>query len=117
MPAVSKAISLPISPPEFPKLNAQMWLPFVSYLATKASNEPSAINIFSSQSSKLKSKQKEWKRMKREEASSSSGGGVVRQFLASASSSVADLAKTGLQEVGKGLAKGAVSSVTGVDLV
>ena len=67
-------------------------------------------------STKLKSKQKEWKSMKRNQASSSSGG-VVRQFLASASSSVADMAKTGLQEVGKGLAKGAVSSITGVDLV
>ena len=36
---------------------------------------------------KLKSKQNEWKSMKRSQASSSSGG-VVRQFLASAGSSV-----------------------------
>ena len=65
------------------------------------------------ESMRLRSKQKEWRRMKRNQASSSSGG-VVRQFLSDASSSGADMAKTGLQEVRKGLAKGAISSITGV---
>ena len=41
---------------------------------------------------KLKSKQNEWKSMKRNQASSSSGG-VVRQFLASAGSSVLEAGK------------------------
>ena len=42
---------------------------------------------------KLKSKQNEWKSMKRNQASSSSSGGVVRQFLASAGSSVLEAGK------------------------
>ena len=61
---------------------------------------------------KLKPRQTEWKSMKRNQASSSSGG-VVRQFLASAGSVGADVAKTALQEVGKGVAKGATSALTG----
>ena len=38
---------------------------------------------------------------------------MLRQFLASAGSVGADVAKAALQEVGKGLAKGAVSALTG----
>ena len=47
---------------------------------------------------KLKSKQNEWKSMKRNQASSSSGG-VVRQFLASAGSSVLEAGKEVAKEV------------------
>ena len=47
---------------------------------------------------KLKSKQNEWKSMKRSQASSSSGG-VVRQFLASAGSSVLEAGKEVAKEV------------------
>ena len=50
--------------------------------------------------------------MKRSQASSSSGG-VVRQFPASSGSVGADVANTALQEVGKGVAKGAISALTG----
>ena len=38
---------------------------------------------------------------------------MLRQFLASAGSVASDVAKTALQKVGKGIAKGAVSSITG----
>ena len=62
---------------------------------------------------KLKSKQAEWKSMKRSQASSSSSGGVVRQFPASSGSVGVDVANTALQEVGKGVAKGAISALTG----
>ena len=47
---------------------------------------------------KLKSKQNEWKSMKKSQASSSSGG-VVRQFLASAGSSVLEAGKEVVTEV------------------
>ena len=47
---------------------------------------------------KIKSKQNEWKSMKRNQASSSSGG-VVRQFLASAGSSVLEAGKEVAKEV------------------
>ena len=47
---------------------------------------------------KLKSKQNEWKSMKRNQASSSSGG-LVRQFLASAGSSVLEAGKEVAKEV------------------
>ena len=47
---------------------------------------------------KLKSKQNEWKSMKKSQASSSSGG-VVRQFLASAGSSVLEAGKEVAKEV------------------
>ena len=39
---------------------------------------------------------------------------MLRQFLASAVSTASDVAKTALQEVGKGIAKGAVSAITGI---
>ena len=50
--------------------------------------------------------------MKRSQASSSSGG-IVRQFLASAGSAGVDVVKTALQKVGKGVATGAISALTG----
>ena len=58
---------------------------------------------------KLKSKQNEWKSMKRNQASSSSGG-VVRQFLASAGSSVLEAGK----EVAKEAAIRGARSVLGI---
>ena len=51
-----------------------------------------------SKSKKIKSKQNEWKCMKRNQARSSSGG-VVRQFLASAGSSVLEAGKEAAKEV------------------
>ena len=58
---------------------------------------------------KLKSKQNEWKSMKRNQASSSSGG-VVRQFLASAGSSVLEAGK----EVAKEAAISGARSALGI---
>ena len=56
----------------------------------------------------LNSRIREWRQIKR-----GGGKGLLRQFLASAGSVGADVAKTALQEVGKSLAKGAVSALTG----
>ena len=60
------------------------------------------------ESNLLNSRIREWRQVKR-----GGGKGLLRQFLASAGSVGADVAKTALQEVGKGLAKGAVSALTG----
>ena len=60
------------------------------------------------ESNLLNSRIREWRQVKR-----GGGKGMLRQFLASAGSVGADVAKTALQEVGKGLAKGAVSALTG----
>ena len=60
------------------------------------------------ESNLLNSRIREWRQIKR-----GGGKGMLRQFLASAGSVGADVAKTALQEVGKGLAKGAVSALTG----
>ena len=60
------------------------------------------------ESNLLSSRIREWRQVKR-----GGGKGLLRQFLASAGSVGADVAKTALQEVGKGLAKGAVSALTG----
>ena len=60
------------------------------------------------ESNLLNSRIREWRQIKR-----GGGKGLLRQFLASAGSVGADVAKTALQEVGKGLAKGAVSALTG----
>ena len=57
---------------------------------------------------KIKRKTKEWKDMKKRQ-----GGGVVRQFLASAGSAASSAVSAGLQEVGKGVVKGALSAMTG----
>ena len=54
------------------------------------------------ESNLLNSRIREWRQVKR-----GGGKGLLRQFLASAGSVGADVAKTALQEVGKGLAKGA----------
>ena len=56
----------------------------------------------------LASRIREWRQIQR-----GGGRGMLRQFLASAGSVASDVAKTALQEVGKGIAKGAVSSITG----
>ena len=60
------------------------------------------------ESNLLNSRIREWRQIKR-----GGGKGMLRQFLASAGSVGADVANTALQEVGKGLAKGAVSALTG----
>ena len=60
------------------------------------------------ESNLLNSRVREWRQVKR-----GGGKGLLRQFLASAGSVGADVAKTALQEVGRGLAKGAVSALTG----
>ena len=60
------------------------------------------------ESNLLNSRIREWRQVKR-----GGGKGLLHQFLASAGSVGADVAKTALQEVGKGLAKGAVSALTG----
>ena len=60
------------------------------------------------ESNLLNSRIREWRQVKR-----GGGKGLLRQFLASAGSVGADVAKTALQEVGKGLAKEAVSALTG----
>ena len=60
------------------------------------------------ESNLLYSRIREWRQVKRR-----GGNGLLRQVLASAGSVGADVAKTALQEVGKGLAKGAVSALTG----
>ena len=60
------------------------------------------------ESNLLNSRIREWRQVKR-----GGGKGLLRQFLASAGSVGADVAKTALQEVGKGSAKGAVSALTG----
>ena len=60
------------------------------------------------ESNLLNSRIREWRQVKR-----GGGKGLLRQFLASAGSVGADVAKTALQEVGKGLTKGAVSALTG----
>ena len=57
---------------------------------------------------KIKRKVKEWKDMKKKR-----GGGVVRQFLASAGSAASSALSVGLQEVGKGVVKGAIGAMTG----
>ena len=60
------------------------------------------------ESNLVNSRIREWRQVKR-----GGGKGLLRQFLASSGSVGADVAKTALQEVGKGLAKGAVSALTG----
>ena len=57
---------------------------------------------------KINRKVKEWKDMKKRR-----GGGVVRQFLASAGSAASSALSAGLQEVGKGVVKGAIGAMTG----
>ena len=57
---------------------------------------------------KLSRKMKEWKNIKKKR-----GSGVVRQFLSSAGSAASSALSAGLQEVGKGAVKGAISAMTG----
>ena len=70
-----------------------------------ASDNNWQINV---ESQLLASRRREWTQIQR-------GGrrGMLRQFLASAGSAASDVAKSALQEVGKSIAKGAVSAITG----
>ena len=70
-----------------------------------SSNNNWQINV---ESQLLASRIGEWRQKQR-----GGGRGMLRQFLASAGSVASDVAKTALQEVGKGIAKGTVSSITG----